>query len=140
MPDRSILHVDRVGMQLCEVRRHYPATVALYSDGFDSGGFGLFLARTSSGVHGNARTGVTMGVGSGRRVAWTADQVRAAAVRLLLLVALGCRRGAGVSTTYEQLLAASWHPTTLTVDLEPNGALITFTVTPELMEEHCGRR
>ena len=58
----------------------------------------------------------------------------------VLLVALGCRRGAGVSTTYEQLLAASWHPTTLTVDLELNGALITFTVTPELMEEHCGRR
>ena len=67
-------------MLLSEARRRFPATYALYRQESSPEGFGLFLIRTASNVHGRSRRGVSTGVGSGNRMMWTApmpDESRA---------------------------------------------------------------
>jgi hypothetical protein len=121
-------------VRLSEVVDRYPATVALYAEHARPNGFGLFMIRTVSDVHGQGRSGVSVDVGSGGRACWTAEQVRAVAVRLLLTRALGHRRGP-TSTTYAQLVGARWTGHHVYLSMHA-GASILMPVSAELRAEH----
>lgn len=123
------------GMLLSEARRRFPATYALYRQESSPEGFGLFLIRTASSVHGRSRRGVSTGVGSGNRMMWTADHLRAAAVKLLMARQFGNVKAA-ISVEFETLRCARWKPEAGEVVVQLPSARLILDAPPELMAEH----
>lgn len=124
------------GMLLDDARRRFPATHALYRQESNPEGFGLFLIRTASNVHGRSRRGVSLGVGSGRRMMWTADHLRAAAVKMLVARQFGHVRVA-ISLEFETLRSARWEPATGTIVVQLPSARMILDAPPDLMAEHA---
>ena len=123
------------GMVLDEACRRFPATFGLYCEQSKPSGFGLFLIRTASGVHGRSRRGVTTSVGSGNRMLWTEDHLRAAAVKMLAARLFG-HVTAGISIEFGALRDARWDAEAGTVEVRLPGGRLVLDVPADLMAEH----
>lgn len=124
------------GMVLDEACRRFPATFGLYCEQSKPSGFGLFLIRTASGVHGRSRRGVTASVGSGNRMLWTEDHLRAAAVKMLAARLFG-HVTAGISIEFGALRDARWDAEAGTVEVRLPGGRLVLDVPADLMAEHA---
>lgn len=139
------------GMVLDEACRRFPATFGLYCEQSKPSGFGLFLIRTAgkeiliskmgdvpllAGVHGRSRRGVTTSVGSGNRMLWTEDHLRAAAVKMLAARLFGHVR-AGISIEFGALRDARWDAEAGTVEVRLPGGRLVLDVPADLMAEHA---
>ncbi len=124
------------GMVLEEACRRFPATFALYCERSKPGGFGLFLIRTASEVHGASRRGVITAVGSGNRMAWTADHMRAAAVKMLAARPFGHVRAA-ITIDFAALRDARWDREAGTVEVLLPGARLVLDAPADLIAEHA---
>lgn len=95
------------GIRFSDIETAYPATWRLLRRDRAKSAVTTFMIRTVADVHGKSgRPGSRAGSGSGVPILWTADQIRAAATRAVILHSFGLR--CNIPTSMQQLVDAVW--------------------------------